>query len=105
MSSSDLRMESRDFDMSGEASMRLSSGRIGGRADVVLSPELTAQAGTDLRRYAQQDGRVTVPATFEGTLQHPKVSLDIGEAARRALGNELKRRATSILEDLFKKKK
>ena len=85
--------------------MRLRTGAIEARADVVLSPELTAQAGTDLRRYAQEDGRVIVPATVTGTLQQPRISLDIAAATRRALGNELKRRATTFIEGLFKKKK
>jgi hypothetical protein len=105
LTSSNLTMESRDFDMAGRGSMRLRTGAIEARADVVLSPELTAQAGTDLRRYAQEDGRVIVPATVTGTLQQPRISLDIAAATRRALGNELKRRATTFIEGLFKKKK
>ena len=52
------------------------------------SRELTAQAGVDLRRYAQEDGRVIIPTTISGTLQQPQISLDILAAARRALGNE-----------------
>jgi hypothetical protein len=66
---------------------------------------LTSQAGVDLRRYAQEDGRVVVPATFGGTLQQPTVSLDIADAARRALTNELERRTRSLLDGLFKRKK
>jgi hypothetical protein len=75
------------------------------RAEVVLSPELTAEAGTDLRRYAQEDGRVRVPATVTGTLDRPRVSIDVAAAARRAIGNELQRRASSLFEGLFRKKK
>jgi hypothetical protein len=85
--------------------VQLVSGSLGARADVVLSRELTAQAGVDLRRYAQEDGRVVVPATIGGTLQQPSVSLDVAAAARRALTNELERRTRSILDDLFKRKK
>ena len=69
------------------------------RADVRLSRELTAQAGTDLRRYAQEDGRVVVPATISGTIAQPTVFIDIAAAVNRALQNELKRK----LNDLFKK--
>ena len=72
--------------------MHIASGALSARANVVLSPELTAQAGVDLRRYAQEDGRVVVPATIGGTLQQPTVSLDVAAAARRALTNELERR-------------
>ena len=58
----------------------------------------------DLRRYAQQDGRVVVPATVGGTLTNPTVFVDVAAAMRRAFGNELKRRATDFLGGLFKKK-
>jgi AsmA protein len=105
LSSDDLAMTSRDFDMAGRGTMRLETSALDARVSVVLSPELTAQAGTDLRRYAQQDGRVVVPATIGGTLRQPGVSLDVASAARRALENELKRRATTIIDELFKRKK
>lgn len=102
--SDNLAMASRDLDLAGTLSLDLQSGALASRADVALSRELTAQAGTDLRRYAQEDGRVVVPATLGGTLERPSVSLDIAAATRRALGNELKRRTKSFLEGLFKKK-
>lgn len=103
--SEDLQLRARDFDASGRGSLAIESGAVDARADVVLSRELTAQAGTDLRRYAQEDGRVVVPATVGGTLTNPTVFIDVAAAARRALGNELKRRATDFLGGLFKKKK
>jgi uncharacterized protein involved in outer membrane biogenesis len=99
-----LSMTSRDFDMTGEGSLQILTGRLSARANVVLSQELTSQAGTDLRRYAQEDGRVVVPTTITGTLQNPSVSPDLAAATRRALENELKRRAKSFLEDLFRRK-
>jgi uncharacterized protein involved in outer membrane biogenesis len=101
----DLRLRARDFDASGRGSLAIESGAVDARADVVLSRELTEQAGTDLRRYAQQDGRIVVPATVGGTLTNPTMFVDVAAAARRALGNELKRRATDFLGGLFKKKK
>jgi uncharacterized protein involved in outer membrane biogenesis len=100
----DLRLRARDFDASGRGSLVIESGAVDARTDVVLSRELTEQAGTDLRRYAQQDGRVVVPATVGGTLTNPNVFIDVAAATRRALGNELKRRATDFLGGLFKKK-
>jgi hypothetical protein len=102
--SDDLRLRSRDVDTNGRGTLGIESGAVDARADVILSPELTAQAGTDLRRYAQENGRVVVPATVGGTLANPKVFIDVGEAARRAFGNELKRRATDFIGGLFKKK-
>ena len=62
-----LALESRDFDTAGRATFSLETGAVEARADLVLSRELTAQAGSNLRRYAQQDGRVIVPATVAGT--------------------------------------
>jgi hypothetical protein len=104
VSSDDLSMNARDFDLAGRGTLQLISGALTGRADVTLSPELSAQAGVDLRRYAQEDGRVVVPATFGGTLQQPSVSLDVAAATRRALGNELQRRAKSVLDGLLRRK-
>jgi uncharacterized protein involved in outer membrane biogenesis len=104
LASNSLAMASRDFDMSGSGSLRLASSTVDARADVALSEELTSQAGTDLRRYAQQDGRVIVPVAVSGTLQQPTVTPNVVAAMQRAVGNELKRRATSIIEGLFKKK-
>jgi AsmA-like protein len=105
LTSDSLALESRDFDMRGHGTLRVDSGVVSARTDVALSRDLTAQAGTDLRRYAQEDGRVVVPATIGGTLDAPRVSLDVAAATRRAIGNELQRRATTFFQGLFKKKK
>jgi hypothetical protein len=104
VTSDNLSFASRDFDMHGRGTLRLDSSAVDAHADVVLSQDLTAQAGTDLRRYAQQDGRVIVPASVGGTLSNPRVSVDVAAAMQRALGNELQRRAKEILGGLFKKK-
>jgi hypothetical protein len=105
LATDDLSLQSRDFDLAGRGHVRLETGLVDARADAVLSRELTSQAGTDLRRYAQQDGRVVVPVTIAGTLDRPTVFVDVAAATRRALGNELQRRASSLLGGLFKKKK
>jgi uncharacterized protein involved in outer membrane biogenesis len=103
--SDNLTFASRDFDMHGRASLRVQSGALVAVTDVELSKELTAQAGTDLRRYAQSDGRIVLPAHITGTIAQPSITLDLAAATRRALENELKRRAKSLLGDLFRKKK
>jgi AsmA protein len=103
--SENLALRSRDVDTDGRGTLVVGSGAIDARADVTLSKELTSQAGTDLRRYAQQDGRVVVPATLNGTLAEPSISIDVVAAARRALGNELQRRIGDFIGGLFKKKK
>ena len=103
VSSENLAMESRDFDLAGRGSLNLATGELDARADVVLSRELTEQAGTDFRRYAQEDGRIVVPATIGGTLERPAVSLDVAAAAKRAIGGELRRRTRSLLDELFRR--
>ena len=100
-----LSFESRDFDMMGRATLTVPGGAVNAVVDVMLSQELTAQAGTDLRRYAQEDGRIIVPARITGTIGDPQVTPDITAAAARALQNEMKRRAKTLFEGLFKKKK
>jgi uncharacterized protein involved in outer membrane biogenesis len=105
VSSKNITMASRDFDVTGQGSVELASGALSARGDVVLTPELSAQAGVDLRRYAQEDGRVVIPATIGGSLQQPSVALDVAAATRRALQNELERRAKSFFDDLFRKRK
>lgn len=104
LSSDSLTLRSRDFDMVASGRFRLDTGALDARANVVLSRALTAQAGTDLRRYASQDGRVIVPVTISGTLSEPTVFVDLAAAAKRALENEVKRRLGDLLGGLFKKK-
>jgi len=100
--SQDITFASRDFDMTGSAVVRLPSGGVDMQADVVLSRELTAQAGTDLRRYAQENGRVIVPATISGTMAEPRVSINLGAAINRALQNEVKRKLKGWLDRIIK---
>ena len=69
--------------MTGRASVRVPAGAVDMHANVVLSAALTAQAGTDLRRYAQEDGRIVLPATITGTVASP-VSGSISPPPRRA---------------------
>jgi hypothetical protein len=102
LTSHEIAFASRDFDMTGGGSVRLPAGALEMRADVILSRELTSQAGTDFRRYAQEDGRIVVPATITGTVEHPGISLDITAAASRALQNEVKRKAKGFLDRIFK---
>lgn len=104
LTSNDLSLASRDFDVNGRATLQLSTGALNAHGDVALSPELTAQAGTDLRRYAQQDGRVIVPAIVSGTITQPQMTVDIEAAAARAFQNELERRAKTFLDGLLKRR-
>jgi len=100
-----LAFMSRDFDMQGDAALVVNSGALDASVNVLLSKELTVQAGTDLRRYAQTDSRIILPARITGTIGEPSITLDLAAATRRALENELKHRAKSLLEELFRRKK
>jgi hypothetical protein len=98
----DITFTSRDFDMTGNAVVHFPAGSLEVHANVMLSRELTAQAGTDLRRYAQEDGRVVVPATITGTLAEPSVSIDVAAAVTRALQNEMKRKVKGFLDRIIR---
>jgi uncharacterized protein involved in outer membrane biogenesis len=104
LTTDNLDLEARDFSGRGRTSLQIESGAVDAHLDVLLSQELTAQSGTDLRRYAAENGRVVLPATVGGTLTHPSVFVDPAAAARRALTNEVQRKAKSLLNGLFKKK-
>jgi hypothetical protein len=104
LTSNNLALASRDFDLTGRMTMTVPNGVLDARADVTLSEELTRQAGTDLRRYAQEGGRVVLPARITGTLAEPVITVDIAVAMGRALENELKRKAKSLLDRLFKRR-
>jgi hypothetical protein len=68
--------------------------------DLSLSEALSAQAGTDLVRFTRDANRVLLPATLDGTLDAPRVSIDAGAAVRRGLRNEVERRLKDILGGL-----
>ena len=100
--SKDIAFASPDFDMTGSGSVRLPAGAVDMQANVVLSRELTSQAGVDLRRYAQENGRIVVPATITGTLSAPSVRVDVAAAGARALQNEIKRRVKGLFDRILK---
>jgi hypothetical protein len=69
--------------------------------NVQLSEALTKQAGTDLVRYTQSGGRVTLPASITGTSQNLQVKIDAGEVARRAIANRAREEINKRLGGLF----
>ena len=98
-----LAMKAADFDMTGNGTLTLASGRIALDAEVTLSEALSQQAGRDLYRYAREGRRIVLPATIGGTLSAPAVSIDVAAAARRALKNRIEDDARSILDRLMKR--
>ncbi len=97
----DLRFESPDVQLSASGAVRLDGRAVDLAGPLQLSDALSRQAGRDLVRYTQQDGRVTVPITVEGPIDDLRVRVGIADMAKRALvnraGEEIKK---SILKGL-----
>lgn len=100
----DLTFVSRDVDMTGVGNLAI-SGALDVKANLMLSEELSAQAGRDLVRYTREGNRVVLPALVSGTVADPSVMIDTTQALRRAVTNELQNRTKSALERLLGGKK
>ena len=87
MGTRDFAMTSNDVDLTAAGAITLASMNTAFTGDVQLSEELSKKAGTDLYRYAQKDGRVTLPAVVSGPLGNLSVRIDVAQAASRAIRN------------------
>ena len=98
MTTTDLALASTDVDLSASGMLRLASmvTDFAGRAR--LSESLSAQAGRDLYRYAQEGGRVTLPVTVSGPIDRLAVHVDLGAAAQRAIRNRAAEEAKKAIE-------
>jgi uncharacterized protein involved in outer membrane biogenesis len=98
LTTDDLAMASADVDLTASGTLRLAdmSTDFGGRAQ--LSEALSREAGTDLYRYAQEGGRVTLPVTVAGPIQQLAVRVDIADAAKRAIRNRATEEINKALE-------
>nr|AAP58582.1 hypothetical protein [uncultured Acidobacteriota bacterium] len=94
-------MRSQDADVVGSGRLETSSKSLDGQLDLSLSEQLSAQAGTDLRRYTREGNRIVLPARLAGTLEQPALRIDAAAAVTRGLRNELDRRLGGLL-DRFK---
>jgi uncharacterized protein involved in outer membrane biogenesis len=99
---SDLRFQSPDVTMSAAGSLRLDGSAIDLRGNVQLSDALSKQAGRDLVRYTQEQGRVTLPATVTGSAQSPAVRVDMGNLFKRALQNKANEELQKALGKKFR---
>ena len=90
-------MHSRDADLRGSVTLNLETRALDGTIDMILSEELSAQAGTDLARYTQEESRVVLPASMGGTLEQPRITINAAAAIKRGITNEIGRR----LKELF----
>jgi hypothetical protein len=100
-----LAMAATDFDLAGSGALSLASGRIALDVDVTLTEALSQQAGRDLYRYAREGRRIVLPATIGGTIAQPTVSIDLAEAAGRALKNRVEDEMRSILDRVIRRKR
>ncbi len=91
---------STDADMNGTGTLNLTTDALEGRVNVTLSEALSAQAGTDLIRYTREGNRVVLPAAIGGSLAMPRLTIDVGAAAKRGIRNEAERRIKGLLEGL-----
>jgi len=103
----DLQFQSPDVLLRAAGSLRLDGSAIDLKGDVQLSDALSRQAGRDLVRYTQEQGRVTVPATITGSVQAPAVHVDMANLLRRAMQNkvndELQKALGKKFRGLFKR--
>ncbi len=103
----DLRFESKDLSLAAVGSLRLDGRAVDFAGPVQLSDELSKQAGQDLLRYTAKDGRVTIPVTVSGPVDHLAVRVGMTDLAKRAIGNraseELKKGILKGLGQIIKK--
>jgi uncharacterized protein involved in outer membrane biogenesis len=102
----DLRFESKNLLLSAVGGLRLDGRSVEFAGPVQLSDELSKQAGQDLLRYTQKDGRVTIPVTVSGPVDHLAVRVGMTELAKRAIANraseELKKGILKGLRKIIK---
>jgi uncharacterized protein involved in outer membrane biogenesis len=101
----DLAFESNDLLLLASGQVGLDGNNIDLDAQVQLSDALSKQAGRDLVRYTQADGRVTLPATISGSASQLSVRIDMGSVLKRAITNKATEEAEKAirrgLSDLF----
>ena len=95
----DLLFESADLTLNAAGSVALDGNDVNLRGKLRLSEALSLQAGRDLQRYTQEEGRVTLPVTVTGTADNLSARIDTAGAAGRALKN----RATEEVQKGLKK--
>lgn len=103
LSTSDLTFASRDVDMSGKGTLSLASQAVDLHTDIMLSRELSAQAGRDLYRLAREGERIVLPARITGTVGSPTVFVDVQAALQRAVRNRAEDEIKGFLDRLGKR--
>jgi uncharacterized protein involved in outer membrane biogenesis len=99
-STDDLRFESKDLLLHAAGNVRADATSVNLAGKVQLSDELSKQAGSDLTRYTQDQGRVTLPATITGPANNLSVRIDVADMAKRAITNRATEEAQKRLKGL-----
>jgi uncharacterized protein involved in outer membrane biogenesis len=94
----DFALTATDVDLTGAGTIRLLTMATRLDGQVRLSEALSKQAGSDLYRYAQEGGRVTLPATVSGPIDGLSVKIDVAQAAQRAIRNRAVEEAEKAIE-------
>jgi uncharacterized protein involved in outer membrane biogenesis len=82
-----LQFESKDVSLGATGAVRLDGTVVDLKGRAQLSEALSQQAGSDLLRYTQEQGRVTLPATIGGSVENLRVRIDAADLAKRAVRN------------------
>jgi AsmA-like C-terminal region len=98
ISTRDFAMTSTDLDLNGAGTLQLATMTANLKGQVRLSEALSQKGGTDLYRYTQEGGRVTLPATVSGPLANLSVRIDVAGAAGRALRNRANEEIQKAIE-------
>jgi uncharacterized protein involved in outer membrane biogenesis len=94
----DLAFESKDLSLAAAGTVALDGSAIDVKGQVLLSQELTAQAGRDFQRLASEQGRIRLPVTITGSAQNPQVRIDVANAAKRAITNKANEEINRAIE-------
>ena len=97
-----LTFASRDVDLRGAGAIDLRTQAVNLAVDIVLSRELSAQAGRDLYRYASEGDRIVLPGQIRGTAVHPTLTIDPAKALQRALENAAKAKIKSLMDRIIR---
>jgi uncharacterized protein involved in outer membrane biogenesis len=97
-STQDLLFESDNLRLAAAGALRLDGSNIQLAGKLQLSDKLSAQAGRDLVRYTQEQGRVTLPVTITGPVTAPIVRVDLADAAGRAIRNRAQEEAQKAIK-------
>jgi uncharacterized protein involved in outer membrane biogenesis len=96
----DLRFESKDLILSATGDLQLNGRAVNLAGPIQLSDELSKQAGRDLVRLTQKDGRATLPATVTGPVDDLHVRIDVANLAKQAITNSAIDAAKALLKKI-----